>query len=654
VTVAERHSFASAAAGGLAAVLVVYYSFNAGGFFADTPAIVAVAAIVLMVARVAIVERPLAGLGRGAAAGAGALAALAAWTLLSAAWSGAPARAALEGDRVLAYLLVLVVFAASPFRADRLRWIVRGLAIGAVIVCTAALATRLAPDVFSTAPNIVEDRLSFPLTYWNALALLAAIGLALCVALASDPGEPRGARIAAAAAVPCLATTALLTFSRGGLVVAVLAVALALSLGRPRGALAALAATALPTAAALVFAYRATLLATADPTSARAAAEGHRVALIVILATLAAGALLYFLERSPYLRRVPRLPLGRRAGFVAVAVTLALLAVPIYHQVRRFGSAPAIATVTDARARLTDPSSNGRVDYWRAALDGFRQSPLHGTGAGTYQLTWWRYRRTPARVVHAHSLYLEALSDLGVVGLVLVLASLAAPLAGLARRIEGPDRLAAGALLASAIAWIAHAALDWDWQVPAVTAWLFAAGGAALARPAPERARSLPLLARAGLGAALLALAAGPALIAVSEHQTETALDAYSAGDCGRAASAARTANRALALRAEPSAVLGLCAARDRRYATAITEMRTAHARDPGSWEYWYGLGIVRAAAGLDPRPDITAALRLDPREPALQAAAVSFSGKDQTTWKRGAASAPLSIDGLDYPPLGG
>ena len=52
--------------------------------------------------------------------------------------------------------------------------------------------------------------------------------------------------------------------------------------------------------------------------------------------------------------------------------------------------------------------------------------------------------------------------------------------------------------------------------------------------------------------------------------------------------------------------------------------------------------------------PDITAALRLDPREPALQAAAVSFSATDPLTWKRGAASAPLSIDGLDYPPLGG
>jgi hypothetical protein len=637
----------------LVAALVLYYSFNAGGFFADTPAIVAVAMLVLLAARVAVFERPLAGFGRGVAAGAAAVAALAVWTLLSAAWSGAPGRAVLEGDRSLAYLLVFLAFAASPFTADRLRWIVRGAAIGAVVVCVAALASRLAPDVFPTAPNIVEDRLSFPLTYWNALALLAAIGLALCVALASDPDEPRGGRVGAAAAVPCLATTALLTFSRGGLVIAVLAVALALFLGRPRAAGAALAAITLPTAAALVFAYRAHLLATQNPTSARAAAEGHRVALVVIVATLAAGALLYFTERSWRVARLPWPTLGRPARVIAVVLLLALLAVPAYHQVRRFGSAPAIATATDARGRLTDPSSNGRVDYWRAALDGFAQEPLLGTGAGTYQLTWWRYRRTQARVVHAHSLYLEALSDLGAVGLVLVLASLAAPLVGLARRIEGPDRVAAGALLASGIAWAAHAALDWDWQMPAVTAWLFAAGAAALARPMPQRGRGMPLLARAGLGAALLALAAGPALIAVSERKTEAALAAYDGGDCGRAAAAARTANRALPLRAEPEAVLGLCAARAGRYTAAITDMDAARARDPGSWEYRYGLAIVRAAAGQDPRPDIAAALRLDPLEPALQAAAVSFAATNPMTWKRGASSAPLSIDGLAYPPLG-
>jgi O-antigen ligase len=642
------------AAGVLSFALVVYYSFNAGGFFPDSPAIVAVTALVLLAARAVVAERPLAGLGRGAVLASCALAALGSWTLLSAVWSGAPGRAMLEGNRVLAYLLVLLAFATFPYRPGRLRAIARGVALAIIVVCVAALSSRLAPDVFPTAPNVFADRLSFPLTYWNALALLAAIGVVLCVALACDLDEPWAIRIGAAAAVPCLSTTALLTFSRGGLAVGLIALALALLLGRPRGTTAALAAITPPTAVALIFAYRARLLATTDPTSGRAAAEGHRVAVVVLLATLGAAGLLYLADRRLAGANLRRQRLPSSARVVAALLALALLAAPLYQQVRHFARAPAYATASDARARLTDPSSNGRLDYWRAALDGFEREPLHGTGAGTYQLTWWRFRDSGVQVMHAHSLYLETLSELGVAGLLLVIAVLAAPIAGLARRIEGTDRVAAAALLACALAWAMHAALDWDWQVPAVTGWLFAAGGAALARPAGRDGRGPPALARATLGAALLCIAAGPALIAISERRIETALGAYERGDCARTAAAAQTANRAFPLRAEPQALRAACAARAGHYAAAINHIDDARSRDPGSWEYRYELAIVRAAAGRDPRPEIQAALALNPREQAVHAAAASFAGADRMAWKRGAASAPLYIDGLTYPPLGG
>jgi len=475
----------------------------------------------------------------------------------------------LEADRALAYLLVLLVFASLPYRPGRMRAIARGTALAIVVVSVAALSSRLAPDLFPTAPNVVADRLSFPLTYWNALSLLVAIGLVLCFALAADLEEPRGIRVAAAAAVPCLGTTALLTFSRGGVVVALIGLALALLLGRPRGATAALAAVTPPLALALVFAYRAKLLATNNPISAPAAAEGHRVAGAVLLAMLAAALLLYLLDarlgRSGV--RLPRVT--NRARAVAVVLALALLAVPLYQQVGRFASPPAHITASDARARLTDPSSNGRVDYWRAALQGFERAPLDGTGAGTYQLTWWRYRKTDAQVVHAHSLYLEALSELGVIGLLLVLAALVPPIAGLARRLESRERVAAAGLLACALIWAMHAALDWDWQMPAVTAWLFAAGGAALARPAQRAGGRLPALVRAALGVALLCIAAGPALIVISERDMEAALSAYERGDCARATTEAESADRALPLRAEALAVRAACAARAGRYAAA-------------------------------------------------------------------------------------
>src|SRR4051794_40125498 len=146
------------------ALLVVYCAFNAGGYFPDTPGIVAAALLVVLALRTALAPAPFAGFGRGAALAAGALAALAAWALVSMAWSHSPARAVLEAGRVLAYLLALVLAASLPRRPGRLAALARGLALAFVAVCVVALLSRLAPSLWPTAPNILEERLSYPLT----------------------------------------------------------------------------------------------------------------------------------------------------------------------------------------------------------------------------------------------------------------------------------------------------------------------------------------------------------------------------------------------------------------------------------------------------------------------------------------------------------
>src|SRR5437868_5138347 len=83
------------------AVLVGYCAFHAGGYFPDTPGVVAAALLVALALRVALVPAPFAGFGRRAAAAAGLLVAFAGWTLASAGWSHAPARAVIEADRVM-------------------------------------------------------------------------------------------------------------------------------------------------------------------------------------------------------------------------------------------------------------------------------------------------------------------------------------------------------------------------------------------------------------------------------------------------------------------------------------------------------------------------------------------------------------------------
>jgi O-antigen ligase len=109
--------------------------------------------------------------------------------------------------------------------------------------------------------------------------------------------------------------------------------------------------------------------------------------------------------------------------------------------------------------RLRSLESN-RYNYWKVALaDGFAKHPLNGTGAGGFAVIWLQYRDVPERAKVAHSLYVETLAELGLVGF----AFLAVFIAGVAMVARRPG--AAAALLAFAT----HSALDWDWQMPALT-----------------------------------------------------------------------------------------------------------------------------------------------------------------------------------------
>src|SRR6185437_10814954 len=106
-----------------------------------------------------------------------------------------------------AYLLVLLLFGTVRASPANIRWLIRGLALGASIVCVAGLMTRLMPNVWPTAPDVSNQRLSFPVTYWNTLGLLAALGIVLCFHLACSLSEKPFVRVLAAGVLPLLAAT---------------------------------------------------------------------------------------------------------------------------------------------------------------------------------------------------------------------------------------------------------------------------------------------------------------------------------------------------------------------------------------------------------------------------------------------------------------
>ena len=617
---------AAAAFMALPGLMTVYFAFNAGGFFPETPAFVAVVLILILVVRVTTAENPFAGFSWPLAVAAGALGLFCLWTLLSGTWSDAPARALIEFDRAFVYLLALVLFGSVPRSSGSLRWLLRGVALGFVVVATAGLLTRTLPDVFPTEPSLSPGRLGYPITYWNTLGILGSLGAVLCLHLSSSLREPRVVRVAAAAALPVLGATVLLTFSRGAIVAGFLGLAAYAVLGRPRGLPSALIAAGPLAALAVKLAYDATLLAGDKPTSAAAIEQGHDLAIAVAACSL--GAAIVRVALLPLDRRLRSLEVPHRTSRAAwgtlvavLLVGLVVLDVPDHlgTQYERFVDTEKVEGV-QTRDRLTDPANTGRIDHWNVALDGFRTAELRGLGAGTYGLYWMANRpRTNKLVVDdAHSLYVEVLEELGLVGAVLLIVALGMVLAALAPVRRGRDRPLYAALASAAIAWAVHAGVDWDWETPAVTAWIFCIGGTALAsRDVPHRDPLGPTSgARVLIGAVILAGALAPSLVLVSQRQLDDAAEAFERGDCVAATDRASASIRTLEIRPEPYEVLGFCAVRQGFDNLGVEALERAVERDPDNWEFRYAHAVVRGSAGLDPRPEAQAALRLNPHDP--------------------------------------
>jgi O-antigen ligase len=138
----------------------------------------------------------------------------------------------------------------------------------------------------------------------------------------------------------------------------------------------------------------------------------------------------------------------------------------------------ALAIVVGAKERSSRPLSAGatryvtlqsnRYAYWRVAMRAFGSEPIRGVGAGGWAVYWLRYRPFGEFAQDAHSLPLQTLAELGIIGAVFLLTYLGG--VGFAARdaLKAAPALAAGPA-AGFVVWLAHQPLDWDWEMPAVT-----------------------------------------------------------------------------------------------------------------------------------------------------------------------------------------
>ena len=241
---------------------------------------------------------------------------------MSSSWSDSPARAVAEFDRALLYMLMLALLATLPRTTETARIVMFGIAGGMTFVCMGGLATRVLPDVFPIAPNVLDQRLSYPITYWNGVGLLAALAIVFATHLTCSAREHVAARVTAAAVPAPAGRDALLHLLAGqhrrdG--------RRRRRLRRPRAA-ARIPARAhrgacRPRSIAVVWSYNAELLARPDPTTAGAVDQGHEVFIVLVLCALAAGAVRYALIRLGLDERLLRIDVPKRTRNVIVATT---------------------------------------------------------------------------------------------------------------------------------------------------------------------------------------------------------------------------------------------------------------------------------------------------------------------------------------------
>jgi hypothetical protein len=552
----------------------------------------------------------------------GGVVGLTAWVWLSTAWSIDAVESVHEGQRMLAYsaaavALVLVVRASAVSAA------LGGVLTGIVLVSAYGLATRLFPDRLGVYDPVAEFRLSEPLGYWNALGIFAAIGALLAFGFAAR-ARTTAARALAGGLPVLLLPTMYFTFGRGPWLALGLATLAAIAFDPRRlQLLGVLFAVGAPAAAAVLFASRYDALRREDSPLALAARDGHRLALILIgLALLgAAAAAVYAVAEQRF--EVPR-PV--RLGFAA-ALVLTTLALVLAAFVRYGGPAtladkaydsfdrPPPRIEEDVGRRLFSFSGSYRVDLWKSAWRGYRDDPLLGFGAGGYEQHWLADRPFEHKVRDAHSLYVETLAELGPIGLGLLLLALGAPVVAAVVARRHPLTSAA---LAAYLAYVVHAAVDWDWELPAVTlAALICAAALLAAARREERTFHLQSWARGAAVAATVA-AAAVALVTLTGNNAIAASDeAADEGRWSEAADEARTAKRWAPWSSEPWQRLGEAHLGQDAFAAAEGDFREAIEREPRDFELW--LGLARATDGAERAAALRRAHELNPFSPEVE-----------------------------------
>jgi hypothetical protein len=557
-----------------------------------------------------------------------ALTLLALWTAFGIAWSESADRSLVEVARVVTLLGVLLLGLGLQGR-EGLRRTIGGVGSAIAVVAGLALISRLQPS-WIPAGELQEipggghvTRLNYPLNYWNGLAALMAMGIPLALTLALRARSVLGQALAAAS-VPVMAATAFFTFSRGGAIGIGIALAVLIAIyPRRLSALPTLAVTAIGSAVLIAAGAQRDALENGLLTAA-AERQGNEMLAVALVVVTGVALLQTAIGLGWRHTALPEIAVPRRvAGGLAAAAAFVLLLVAVgagapdrldqeWQEFKEPGVVGAVGT-----ERFESSAGTGRYQVWESAVEANETAPLNGIGPGTFE-SWWAENGTlPTFLRDAHSLYLETLAELGVVGFLLVVGFVGGVLAiggsRIRRASEEKRALLAGGLAAAA-AFAFAAGVDWIWELTTLPA-AFCLLAAAIAGPAVvrvpsrrsgdrrvrqrrrirqrriDRARRPALIAAAIVALIVIALPyAGASHLAASEDAAESDLGTAieEAGQARAAQSTSASASLQVAMLLEQTGKLG----------AAARAAQDATLQDSVNWRTWMVLSRIEARRG--------------------------------------------------------
>jgi hypothetical protein len=614
--------------------LVVYLGLNGGGYdpVVRNQAGIAIWWIVLL--GIAIGALPVRKPGAAALCSLALLTAYVAWTALSTSWSDSSERTVADLGRVATYLGVFAL-ALSVRGSKGARRLVSAVGAGIVVVAAVALLSRLHPSWFSDADQTADalggtsSRLSYPLNYWNGLAILVAIGIPLVLHMATS-ARTIVVRALAAGALPAMALTILFTFSRGGTGAAIFGLLIFLALANDR--LPKLATTLAATAGSAILIAAALQRDALENGLLNGAARDQGNEMLAMTLVVCVGVALIQVAisladrygRRPAWSRVSRTQAGWLTGGLAMLGVVVAIAVGVPGKMSNAWHDFKSPAATDRGVtRLESFRGNGRYQLWSSAVDENRTDPLKGGGSGTFEYWWAENGTQPVFVRDGHSLYVETLGELGVVGFVLLISFLIGSFSiGLSKWAKAAQRRRTqlAAALAGSAAFCLAAGFDWVWELAVVpVAFLLLVSVLVTAGNRPwEDGFRLPVVARVVTAVVAIAAMAAIAVPLASSISIDQSQARARSDDLSGALSAARTAQNVQPYAATPRLQEALVLERRGELGPAAAAARAATRREPTNWRTWVILSRIEAERGR--APAAVAAYRearsLNPRSP--------------------------------------